>query len=111
MRPRHSAGLVGTWEKENNARIGLEAYYTGSQRLDDNPYRSFSKPYVLFGFLVEKHFGRFKAYVNAENLGNVRQTKYDPLLRPTRGVDGRWTTDAWAPLDGRVFNGGVRAAF
>jgi iron complex outermembrane receptor protein len=111
LTPRHSAGLVGTWERENNARIGVEAYYTGTQRLDDNPYRTESKPYVLFGFLIEKHLGRFKAYLNAENLGDIRQTKYDPLLRPTRGVDGRWTTDAWAPLDGRVFNGGVRMNF
>ncbi len=111
LTPRHAAGLVGTWEREHVARIGLEAYYTGTQRLDDNPYRTQSEPYVLFGFLVEKKFGRFKAYVNAEDLGNVRQTKYDPLLRPTRGPDGRWTTDAWAPLDGRVFNGGLRASF
>jgi outer membrane receptor for ferrienterochelin and colicins len=111
LTPGHTAGLVGTWERENVARIGLEAYYTGTQRLDDNPYRTQSKPYVLFGFLVEKRFGRFKAYVNAEDLGNIRQTKYDPLLRPTRGPDGRWTTDAWAPLDARVFNGGFRANF
>jgi outer membrane receptor for ferrienterochelin and colicins len=111
LTPRHTAGLVGTSEREKVARIGLEAYYTGTQRLDDNPYRRQSKAYVLFGFLVEKRFGRFKAYVNAEDLGNVRQTKYDPLLRPTRGPDGRWTTDVWAPLDGRVFNGGVRATF
>ena len=111
LTPRHSAGLVGTWERERSARIGLEAYYTGTQRLEDNPYRTESKPYVLFGFLLEKQFGRLKAYVNAENLGGMRQTKYDPLLRPTRGVDGRWTTDAWAPLDGRVFNGGVRVSF
>lgn len=111
LTPRHTAGLVGTWERENLARVGLEAYYTGTQRLDDNPYRTQSDPYMLFGFLLEKHFGRFEAYVNAEDLGNVRQTKHDPLLRPTRGPDGRWTTDAWAPLEGRVFNGGVRAIF
>jgi len=26
-------------------------------------------------------------------------------------VDGRWTVDAWAPLDGRVLNGGIRLKF
>jgi iron complex outermembrane receptor protein len=31
--------------------------------------------------------------------------------RPTQGADGRWTVDGWAPLDGRVFNGGVRLEF
>ena len=38
----------------------------------------------------------------------VRQTREHPLVRPTRGVDGRWTVDAWAPLEGRVFNLGAR---
>jgi iron complex outermembrane receptor protein len=39
---------------------------------------------------------------------DVRQTRGDPLVRPARGVDGRWTVDAWAPLDGRAINGGLR---
>jgi hypothetical protein len=25
--------------------------------------------------------------------------------------DGYWTVDAWAPLDGRVINGGMRLSF
>jgi outer membrane receptor for ferrienterochelin and colicins len=49
--------------------------------------------------------------LNAENLGGVRQTQWDPLVRPSRAVDGRWTVDAWAPLDGRVINGGIRLGF
>jgi outer membrane receptor for ferrienterochelin and colicins len=108
LTPRHSFGLVGMWEKEKVGRIGVESYYTGHQRLEENPYRAESKAYVLFGFLAEHTFGRFKLFVNVENLTNVRQTRWDPLLRPDRGIDGRWTVDAWAPLDGRVLNGGVR---
>jgi iron complex outermembrane receptor protein len=41
----------------------------------------------------------------------VRQTAYDSLVRPSQAVDGRWTVDAWAPLDGRTFNGGIRVIF
>ena len=111
LTPRHSAGLVGMWEREGRGRVGLEAYFTGTQRLEDNPFRSQSEPYVLFGGLVERRFGRVRLFVNAENLGGIRQTKWDPLLRPQQAVDGRWTVDAWAPLDGRVINGGVRIAF
>jgi iron complex outermembrane receptor protein len=99
------------WEKEKAGRIGVESYYTGHQRLEENPYRTESKPYVLFGFLAEHTFGRFRLFVNVENLGGVRQTRWNPLLRPDRGVDGRWTVDAWAPLDGRVLNGGIRLKF
>jgi outer membrane receptor for ferrienterochelin and colicins len=111
LTPRHSAGIVGMWESEQRGRVGVEAYFTGVQRLEDNPHRSQSEPYVLFGGLIERRFGRVRLFVNAENLGGVRQTRFDPLVRPFQAADGRWTVDAWAPLDGRVINGGVRIAF
>ena len=111
LTPRHSAGVIGMWEKENVARIGVEGYYTGTQRLEDNPYRTASQPYVLVGFLAERKLRHFTLFLNAENLTNVRQTRWNPLLRPDRAPDGRWTVDAWAPLDGRVFNGGIRLRF
>jgi iron complex outermembrane receptor protein len=111
LTPRHSAGLVGMWEREGRGRIGIEAYLTGRQELEDNPYRSQSVPYVLFGGLLERSIGRVRLFVNAENLGNIRQTHWESIIRPTRAVDGRWTVDAWAPLDGRVINGGVRVRF
>jgi outer membrane receptor for ferrienterochelin and colicins len=52
-----------------------------------------------------------RLFVNGENLTGVRQTRWDPLLLQTRAVDGRWTVDAWAPLEGRNVNGGVRVGF
>ncbi len=111
LTPRHSAGFVGMWEEEDTGRVGLEVYYTGTQRLEVNPYRSQSKPYVIVGLLVEKSLGRARLFLNGENLTNVRQTKWDSLLRPSRGIDGRWTVDAWAPVDGRAINGGIRFGF
>jgi iron complex outermembrane receptor protein len=111
LTPRHSAGLVGMWEDEAWGRMGLEVYYTGRQRLEVNPYRATSEPYVVVGLLAEKRLGLARLFLNAENITNVRQTRWDPLLRPTRGVDGRWTVDAWAPLDGWMLNGGVRLRF
>ncbi len=111
LTPRHNLGLVGMWEHRETWRLGAEFYYTGRQRLEENPYRAQSEPYMLVGFLGERKFGRVSLFLNAENLTDVRQTNWDPLLRPVRGVDGRWTVDAWAPLDGRVFNGGMRLRF
>lgn len=111
LTPRHSAGLVGMWEAEDVGRVGLEVYYTGRQRLEGNPYRDESRPYVVVGLLAERRLGRARLFINAENVTDVRQTRWNPLVRPARGGDGRWTVDAWAPLDGRVFNGGVRFDF
>jgi len=96
------------WEQEGRARAGIEVYYTGTQTLDDNPYRNRSKPYVHIGTLAERRFGRARLFINAENLLGYRQTKYDPLVLPARGFGGRWTTDVWGPLEGRVANGGNR---
>lgn len=86
-------------------------YYTGTQRLADNPYRAESVPYSVVGLLASRRLGRALLFINGENLTDVRQTRWDPLLLPSRGIDGRWTVDAWAPLDGRVINGGVRFTF
>jgi len=111
LTPRHSAGVVGMWEKESKGRIGIEMFYTGRQRLDENPYRGESQPYWVFGVLAEKRLGPVRLFINGENLSNVRQTRYDPLLRPQQHLDGSWTVDAWAPLEGRVINGGIRFGF
>lgn len=111
LTPRHSSGLVGMWEKPDVGRIGFEWYYTGTQRLGANPYRESSRPYSVVGVLVERKIRKVRLFVNGENLTNVRQTTWNPLLRPSRGVDGRWTVDAWAPLDGRNINGGLRMRF
>jgi outer membrane receptor for ferrienterochelin and colicins len=108
LTPRDTAGLVGMWEQPGSHRIGVELYYTGRQRLDDNPYRTRSRPYFELGVLAEKTLGPVRLFLNAENLLDVRQTRYDPILRPSRAPDGRWTVDAWAPTDGFVLNGGIR---
>ncbi len=112
LTPRQSLGLVGMWEREGVTRVGLECYYTGRQRLEYNPYRVESVPSVIAGAMAEhKIAAHVKLFLNLENLTNVRQTRWDPLLLPGREADGRWTVDAWAPLDGRVINGGVRLTF
>jgi iron complex outermembrane receptor protein len=99
------------WEAEDVGRVGIEWYYTGKQSLEENPYRVTSEPYMILGLLAEKQFGRIRLFVNGENLTGVRQTRWDPLLLPTFAVDGRWTVDAWAPLEGWNINGGLRVRF
>ncbi|HET6680980.1 MAG TPA: TonB-dependent receptor plug domain-containing protein [Gemmatimonadaceae bacterium] len=115
LTPRYSAGLVASVEQEETYRLGLEFYYTGRQSLDDNPYRDRSRPYVIVGMLGERWIttgvGSARVFLNLENIGNVRQTREDPLLLPARGRGGRWTTDAWTDLGGFTVNGGVRLTF
>lgn len=111
LNPRHTAGLDLLWEIEKGPRLGVEFFYTGRQQLEDSPYRVVSRPYLLWGGVAEWRFGKARLFINVENLSDVRQTKYDRLVRPARGAEGLWTVDEWGPLDGRVLNGGLRLGF
>jgi len=110
LNPRHSATVDLLW-RFGTSQVGVEAFYTGTQALELNPYRYRGSPYVLFGGLFMHRIGRAQLYVNSENLGDVRQTRTEALLLPQRARDGRWATDAWAPLEGRTINAGLRFSF
>ena len=111
LTPRHSAGVVAMAEWEDTGRIGLEWYFTGRQRLEADPSRTRSEPYVVVGLLAERRVGRLRLFINGENLTGTRQTKWSAILRPAPSADGRVAVDVWAPLEGRTVNGGVRISF
>jgi len=105
---RHRAGADLMIEKPGVYRVGIEGIYYGRQVLNDDPYRTRSKPYVYTMAIAMRQFGPVELVANFENLLDVRQTKYQSLLRPAPGVGGRWTTDVWAPLEGFMANVAVR---
>jgi len=111
LTPRHAGEIACIWEKEPRGRVGFELSYTGRQLLEHDPYRASSESFVDLNALAELRLGAVRVFVNAVNLTDVRQTHFDPLLLPAQAADGRWTTDVWAPLTGRVFNVGVRVEF
>jgi len=106
--PRFSGELAAILEDEDRGRIGLEVSYTGRQALEDNPYRKEGNGYFEINALGEMKFGSVAVFLNAINLTDERQTRFDPLLRPAPAADGQRTLDVWAPLAGRTFNLGVR---
>jgi iron complex outermembrane receptor protein len=106
--PRHRVGGDLMFEKEGVYRGGIEGIWYGAQSLDENPYRTKSKPYLYLMAIYVRQFRGLEVVANFENLLNVRQTKTDPLVLPTRGMGGRWTTDVWAPLEGFMANVAIR---
>jgi outer membrane receptor for ferrienterochelin and colicins len=108
MLPRHRLGGDLMMEKEGVNRWGIEGIWYGEQTLHDNPFRMKSKPYVYLMAIYAHQFGPVEIVANFENLLNIRQTDYDPLVRPTQTHGGRWTTDVWAPLEGFMANVALR---
>jgi iron complex outermembrane receptor protein len=108
MLPGHHVGGDLMFERPGVYRGGIEGIWYGTQSLDDNPFRTQSKPYLYMMAIAVRQIGRLEAVANFENLLNVRQTKTDPLVRPTSGMGGRRTTDLWAPVEGFMANVALR---
>jgi outer membrane receptor for ferrienterochelin and colicins len=106
--PRHSGELGAILESEETGRIGVEVSYTGKMRLENDPYRRFGSPFVDLNVLGALNVGTVQLFFNASDILNVRQSHYDPLLRPTPTAVGQPATDVWAPVVGRVVNVGMR---
>jgi outer membrane receptor for ferrienterochelin and colicins len=77
LTPRHSLGIVGMWEREGKARFGVECYYTGEQRLENNPYRDVSRRYIIFGAMGERKIAtHVKLFINP---GEPRECPSNPM--------------------------------
>ena len=107
--PRTSGSLDAILESARHGRIGLELDYTGRQALEDDPFRAASRAYFTLNALAQLRVGGVAIFLNGVDFTDVRQTRYDPLLRPGPGPGGNPITATWAPLEGRTFNLGVRA--
>jgi outer membrane receptor for ferrienterochelin and colicins len=99
----HRINSVLMFEEDDNYRIGLEAHYFGPQRLTDGGE---GKSYVSMGLMVEKIWERFSVYINFENILDARQTRFDTIYTGTR--TNPQFRDIYAPLDGRIINGGIK---
>ncbi len=96
----NSALLV---ERENDFKAGFEAYYTGSQFLRDG---SGTRPFWVMGLFGEKTFGKVSLFINAENIGDTRQSRFGPVVfGPHQNPS---FADIYTHTEGRIFNGGIR---
>ena len=100
---KHRLNNVLMYEVEEKLKMGLEAYYFSPQQLNDG---ATGRDYWLFGFMVEKIWERFSIFINFENFGNTRQTKFDTIY--TGPITNPTFRDIYAPVDGFVVNGGLK---
>jgi iron complex outermembrane receptor protein/outer membrane receptor for ferrienterochelin and colicins len=98
--PRNRGAATLLWEAEGKWRIGLEASYNGHQYLEDG---STTPAYWLTAVMIERQLGaKWDLVLNAENLLNARQSRYEALFTGST-ADPVFKT-LWAPVDGRAIN-------
>ena len=82
----------GIWE------FDLGGIYYGRQYLDDG---TSMRQYGTYEAAFIRNFGNLKAVLNCENIGNIRQSNYMPLVVPSAA--GPKFNEVWAPVEGRMF--------
>jgi hypothetical protein len=109
--PRHAVNLDWAYDREHDKVLGVAVHFTGSQVLTDSTFGA-GKPYVTIDARFEKQI-RWGAtiFAYAKDLTGVHQLQFGPVLRPSSGAAGQWADNAWAPLEGRVINAGLRVTY
>jgi outer membrane receptor for ferrienterochelin and colicins len=102
LTPKHRINSVLMYEKEEEWKAGLEAYYFSTQQTRNG----LGKDYWLCGFMVERIWERLSVYINFENFLDVRQTRFETIYQGT--ITNPLFKDIYAPLDGFVINGGIK---
>lgn len=101
--PKHRFNSALVAERDNNYKLGLEAYYTSPQFLYDG---SVTHAFWDVGFMGEKFFGKFSFYVNAENFLDARQSRYKPVVNGSHS--NPVFDDIWTHTEGRIFSAGLK---
>jgi len=103
LTPQHSFHGDLMFIVEGVWRVGLDAEYESEQILSTGrQVQSLFKA----GFLAERMFNNLSVYINLENWTDTRQTRYESLIQAPF-TNPRFT-EVWAPLDGFIFNLGLK---
>jgi outer membrane receptor for ferrienterochelin and colicins len=103
LTPHHSLkgdllyAIPGKW------RIGLDYEFKSQQTLSTGRK---TPAFWTYGAVVEYTKNKFTFFGNVENYTNVRQTNYESLISGPNNTPQ--FTEVWAPLDGIVFNAGIK---
>jgi outer membrane receptor for ferrienterochelin and colicins len=103
LTPKSKLNSSLLFEKEENFKVGVEAYYTGTQFLSD---RFKTRAYWVVGVFGEKNFGKFSLFVNAENITDTRQSRFGTVVFPPH--QNPTFAEIYTHTEGRVFNGGIK---
>lgn len=104
--PKHKVNSALVFEKHESFKAGVEFYFASRQTLED---RSLTRSLAEIGLFGEKTFGRYSLFINAENLTDVRQSRYGLVVLPPHQNPS--FAELYTHTEGRIFNGGIKIRF
>ena len=103
LTPKHRFNAALVYEVEGKWKFGSELYYFSKQKLTDGTE---GRGYWLTGLVAEKLWKKISLFINFENFGDVRQTRFEIIYSGT--ITNPVFKDIYAPLEGFVVNGGLK---
>jgi iron complex outermembrane receptor protein/outer membrane receptor for ferrienterochelin and colicins len=103
LTPKSKLNSSLLFEKEENFKAGIEAYYTSRQFLSN---RFKTRAYWVLGIFGEKSFGKYSLFINAENITDTRQSRFGQVVFPPH--QNPTFSEIYTHTEGRVFNGGIK---
>lgn len=103
LTPKSKLNSALLFEKEEDFKVGFEAYYTSSQFLSN---RFKTKPFWVLGIFGEKSFGKYSLFINAENITDTRQSRFGQVVFPP--FNNPTFSEIYTHTEGRIFNGGIK---
>lgn len=97
--PKDKFSTTIAYEIENKWRIGIEASYSGNQYVYNNKK---VPDFIFMAAMVERKFKKGSIVLNCENLLDVRQTQFEPIVEGPR--QNPIYKPLWGPIEGRVLN-------
>lgn len=104
--PKDKFSTTLAYEIENNWRFGIETALTANQYVYNN-----RKVHDLWfmAAMVERKFNKGCIVLNCENILDVRQSKFEPLVEGNQQYPS--FRPVWGPLEGRVLNVSLKLNF
>lgn len=103
LTPKHSLKGDLLYALPDKWRIGVDYEFKSGQLLSTGMR---TREYWTYGVVIERTIKNFVLFGNVENFTNFRQTNFGSLVSAPDNTPQ--FTEVWAPLDGIVFNAGIK---
>ncbi len=101
---KHIVSILAGYEIKNFA-AGIDCYYYSPVKLSNG---ALGKGIWEFGIVTQYAMKYVVIFANLENVFDIRQTSFGPIVHPFPTLSHPRFSEVYAPLEGRLFNAGIK---
>ncbi|MFN8310222.1 MAG: TonB-dependent receptor plug domain-containing protein [Chitinophagales bacterium] len=102
---KHILSILAGYEMPNRFAVGLDCYYYSPQQLSNG---NVTRGIWEMGLVAQLFFKWVNFFANLENILDIRQSRYAPIVTADPTFKTPRFTEVYAPLEGRVLNVGLK---